>query len=145
MRRLFLTLFGAIILAIGAGSVPAAAASPAGVSSPSTATPSSPQCTTWDDYGSRVCVALVSSTFIGQATVHAFPSNCAGYRVTLWVYTTDVPVVSTSLRPCSESPSKQVTADASRFSSLAAYANLAIYDSAGNVIAGGRTAAIYYS
>jgi hypothetical protein len=139
VRRLFLTLFGALILAIGAGSVPAAAASPA------TAIPGSPQCSTWDDYGSRVCVALVSSTFVGQATVHAYPSNCAGYRVYLIEYQTDRTVASTSLRPCSESPSKQVTADASRFSNLAAFAEFVMFDSAGNVITYQDTAAIYYS
>jgi hypothetical protein len=149
MRRLSLALFGTAILTIGAGSVPAAAASPqpAGVSSPSQTTANAQQCSTDDEntYGVRVCVALVSSTFVGQATVHAPPLNCAGYRVTLYDFQTGEAVASTSLRPCSESPSKQVTADASRFPSLAAYADFMMYDSAGGMITDQDTHPIFYS
>lgn len=146
MRRLSLALFGAVTLAIGAGAVPAAAASPqpAGTS-PFQTTATTQQCGTDDTYGIRLCVALVSSTFVGQATVHAPPSNCAGYRVSLYDFWTNQAVASTSLRPCTESPSKQVTADASRFSALTAYADLTMYDSAGSVILDEYTPGIVYS
>src|SRR5690348_8705033 len=103
MRRLLLTLFGAIVLTTGAGSVPAAAAysQTAGVSSPAQTTVNEQQCTSIDSFGSRVCLALVGSTFVGQATVHSYPSSCAGYRVSLYDPYTGKAVVSTSLRPCS--------------------------------------------
>ncbi len=79
-------------------------------------------------------MALVSSTFVGQATVHSYPADCAGYRVSLYDPGTGLAVASTSLRPCSETPSKQVTADASRFVGLTAYAEFTMYDSDGFVI-----------
>lgn len=146
MRRVFLALFGAVTLAIGAGSVPAAADSSqaAGVLSPAQTTTDEQQCTTMDASGSRVCLALVSSTFVGQATVHSYPSNCAGYRVSLHDSTTEEAVVSTSLRPCSETPSKQATADASRFTGLTAYAEFVMYDSAGSEIMVSDTGVITY-
>lgn len=147
MRRVSLALFGAVTLALGAAAVPAAAASPhsAGFLSPLQTTATAQQCGTDDTYGIRLCVALVSSTFVGQATVHAPPSNCAGYRVSLYDSWTGRAVASTSLRPCGESPSKQVTADASRFSQLTAYADLTMYDSAGSVILDEYTPGIVYS
>jgi hypothetical protein len=136
MRRLFVALFGAVILAVGAGAVPAAAASAqaAGALPPAQPSVNEQQCSTNLTYDIRVCLALVSSTFIGQATVHSYPSNCAGYRVSLYDWYSDNVVVSTSLRPCGETPSKQATADASRFLELAAYAEFVMYDSAGNPI-----------
>ncbi|MBM9438441.1 hypothetical protein [Actinacidiphila bryophytorum] len=146
MQRLLLTLFGATILAIGAGSVPAAAASSqaARASSPAQTTVNEQQCTAVDSSGSRVCLALVSSTFIGQATVHSYPSSCAGYRVSLYDPYTGKAVVSTSLRPCGETPSKQATADASRFTELTAYAEFAMYDSSGAVLELAYTGEITY-
>lgn len=147
MRRVPLALFGAVTLAIGAAAVPAAAASPhsAGSLSAQPTTATAQQCGTDDSYGIRLCIALVSSTFVGQATVHAPPSNCAGYRVSLYDSYTNQAVASTSLRPCGESPSKQVTADASRFSELTAYADLTMYNSAGSVILDEYTPGIAYS
>lgn len=139
MRRLILALFGAAILAIGAGSFPAAASSPQAteISSPARTAVDEQQCSAIIGSNSRLCLALVSSTFIGQATVHSPPSNCAGYRVSLIEWATGKAVASTSLRPCSETPSKQVTADASRFERLTAYAEFRMYNSAG--------AQIYYN
>jgi hypothetical protein len=91
---------------------------------------------------SRLCLALVSSTFIGQATVHYPPVGCAGYRVALW--SSSKVVASTSLRPCGETPSKQVTADASRFTGLTAYATFTMYNSAGAEIYFASTNSITY-
>ncbi|MYW06715.1 hypothetical protein [Streptomyces sp. SID3343] len=147
MRRLLPALSGAMILAAGAGSVPVAAASPraAGVSSLSQTTNDAQRCDTYEAYGIRLCLALVSSTFTGQATVHAPPSNCAGYRVHLYDWATARPVASTSRRPCGETPSKQVTADASRFQQLTAYAVLEMYNSAGTSILYHSTPEITYS
>ncbi|GAA2945573.1 hypothetical protein GCM10010446_33580 [Streptomyces enissocaesilis] len=135
MRRLFLALFSTAILAVGAGSVPAAASTPhaAGGFSPAQTTVNEQQCTPMDG-SSRLCLALVSSTFIGQATVYDPPANCAGYRVSLYDVYTGEAVSSTSLRPCSETPSKQATADASRFTKLTAYAVFRMYNSAGTEI-----------
>lgn len=136
MRRLFVTLFGAMVLAVGAGAAPAAAASArtVGASHPVQPSVNEQQCSTNTAYDIRLCLALFSSTFVGQATVHSYPSNCAGYRVYLYDWYTDNPVVSTSLRPCGESPSKQATADASRFLQLTAYAEFVMFDSVGNHI-----------
>ncbi len=136
MRRLVLALFGAAILAVGAGSVPAAAA-PSQVARASSAAQTTTQdskCSPSDSSGGRVCVALVSSTFVGQATVRSYPADCAGYRVSLYDPGTGLAVASTSLRPCGETPSKQVTAGASRFVGLTAYAEFTMYDSDGIVI-----------
>ncbi|GAA2951613.1 hypothetical protein GCM10010446_41060 [Streptomyces enissocaesilis] len=143
MRRLLLALFGAASLTIGAGSVPAAASSPqaAEVSSPARTAVNEQQCTAMDSE-SRLCLALVSSTFIGQATVHYPPANCAGYRVALW--SSSKVVASTSLRPCGETPSKQVTADASRFTGLTAYASFTMYNSDGDIIYDAYTNTITY-
>jgi hypothetical protein len=133
VRRLLLALFGAVILAVGAGSVPAGAASSqgAGVLSPAQTTVDEQKCKTISNYDIRICLALVSSTFVGQITIHSYPSNCAGYRVSLYDPNTGEAVSSTSLRPCTETPSKQATADASQFVKLTAYAEFVIYNSAG--------------
>lgn len=145
MRRSFLALFSTVILAVGAGSVPAAASSPqtAGSFSPAQTTVNEQQCTPMDG-SSRLCLALVSSTFIGQATVYDPPANCAGYRVSLYDEVTGDAVSSTSLRPCSETPSKQATADASRFTNLTAYAVFRMYNSAGTQIYYRSTVTITY-
>ncbi|MFG3634221.1 hypothetical protein ACGF5Q_15300 [Streptomyces huasconensis] len=146
MRRLFPALFGAVILAVGAGAVPAAASSAQASEtlSPARATVDEQQCSTTINSDSRICLALVSSTFVGQATVHRPPSNCAGYRVSLVDWVTGEAVVSTSLRPCGETPSKQATADASRFTRLTAYATFVMYNSAGTVIHRSYTNPITY-
>lgn len=146
MRRLLRALFGAAILTLGAGSVPAAAASSqaAGTLSPAQMKVDEQQCVTAIGYDIRTCLALVSSTFVGQATVHSYPSNCAGYRISLFDPSSGEAVSSTSLRPCGETPSKQATADASRFETLTAYAKFAMYDSAGTEILTGRTLSITY-
>ncbi|MEV4999452.1 hypothetical protein [Streptomyces niveus] len=146
MQRSLPALFGAAILTVGAGVMPVAAApsQAVAVSSP-TSNASAQECVTSTTYSIRACLALVSSTFVGQATVHSIPSNCAGYRVSLYNYYDDTAVASTSLRPCSETLSKQVTADASRFINLTAYARFVMYDSAGKEILAGNTPQITYS
>lgn len=143
MRRLFLALFSTAILTVGAGSATASSPHAAGGFSPAQTTVNEQQCTPLGG-GARLCLALASSTFIGQATVYDPPFNCAGYRASLYDWHTNEPVSSTSLRPCGESPSKQATADVSRFTNLTAYAVFRMYNQFGTEIVYANTVPITY-
>ncbi|MGW3413577.1 hypothetical protein [Streptomyces sp. NPDC000888] len=81
------------------------------------------------------CIYLgTGTTFDGWSFVDAHPSSCASYRVYLVDAATGALVRSTSARPCSETLSPDVFADASKFTSLSAYTKFRAFNSSGGVI-----------
>ncbi|MEU0786122.1 hypothetical protein ABZ341_31650 [Streptomyces sp. NPDC006173] len=96
------------------------------------------QCrTTYKSGGWNVtpCIYLgTGTTFDGWSFVDAHPSSCATYRVYLVDAATGALVQSTSARPCSETLSPDVFADASKFTRLSAYTKFRAFNSSGGVI-----------
>lgn len=130
MRRLSMAAVSAVLLTLVAGAFPIAAAASSQAPRDGSVCRTEYQAGGWDV---QPCLVLNSSTFTGLAGLLDHPSNCAGYRIYLVDAATGKLVQSTSLRPCGE-VYNEVTADASRFTKLRAFARFQAFNSSGGSI-----------